>query len=104
MNWILSLTLLFVLAGCEFKAESGTSSMQTFQGAGITFEVPLESNSVSHGPHGIMYQGDSVSAQTDGAILVVDGKGYGRLAAGDVVNVQNPPGVLVNGIERNPDT
>jgi len=92
------------LTACDVQIESGTGSMQTFQGAGVTFEVPLESNSVSHGSSGIIYQSDTVSAETDGSTLIVNGEKYGALAPGDTVNLQNLPKVLVNGVERNSDT
>ncbi|MCG7199943.1 hypothetical protein MD273_09440 [Marinobacter pelagius] len=96
--------LAVLLTACDVQVESGTGSMQKFQGGGITFEVPLESNSVSHSSSGIAYQGDSVSAETDGSTLIVNGQNYGALAPGDIVNLQNLPKVLVNGVERSPDT
>jgi hypothetical protein len=94
--------VLFVLSlsSCKFEAKLTTGS--ELKGEGITFLVPTESSSASQGTGGIQYEGDSVKASTDGKSLTVDGKNYGTVKAGDVVNLREKGKVLVNGAERPP--
>ena len=93
---------LLAFTSCKFKASiSGGSELK---GEGITFQVPTETSSSTEGTGGISYDGESVKAKTDGKTLTVDGKGYGDLKAGDVVNLREKGKVLVNGAERAPQT
>jgi len=100
----LSIALLAValLGSCKFKAIVSTGT--ELKGEGITFQVPSESSSSSSGTGGIEFNGESVKAKTDGKTLTVDGKAYGTLKAGDVVNLREKGKVLVNGVERSPAT
>ncbi len=98
----ISLLAVVLLGSCKFKAS--ISSGTELKGEGITFQVPTESSSSSSGTGGIEFNGESVKAKTDGKTLTVDGKDYGTLKPGDVVNLREKGKVLVNGAERSPVT
>jgi len=103
MKWSLIPLLAVVLLGsCKFKAFVSTGT--ELKGEGITFQVPSETSSSSEGTGGIEFNGESVKAKTDGKTLTVDGKDYGPLKTGDVVNLREKGKVLVNGTERAPVT
>ena len=104
MKKLIPIIFCALIVACDVSIESGTDSMQTFQGAGITFKVPFESNSVSNGTFGIKYKSDTIKAETNGNVLYVNGKNYGSVKVGDIVNFKNPNVILVNGEERNPIT
>ena len=97
---IYAVLLSIFITSCDVSFESGTESMQTFQGAGITFKTPLESNSVSNSDFGINYVSETIRAKTNGKVLYINGISYGSVKAGDVVNFMNPSKILVNGQER----
>jgi len=102
MKLALPLLALLALSSCKFKAVVSTGT--ELKGEGITFQVPDETSSSSSGSGGIEFNGESVKAKTDGKTLTVDGKDYGALKAGDVVNLREKGKVLVNGAERSPVT
>jgi hypothetical protein len=103
MKWpLLPLLAIALFGSCKFKAT--VSGGTELKGEGITFQVPDETSSSSSGTGGIEFNGESVKAKTDGKTLTVDGKGYGALKAGDVVNLREKGKVLVNGTERSPAT
>jgi len=104
MKKLLPAIFCALISACDVSIESGTESMQTFQGAGITFKVPFESNTINHGDFGIQYESDTIKAETDGRALYVNGKNYGAVKSGDIVDFKNPSVVLVNGEERRPGT
>ena len=104
MKKLMLIIFCVLISSCDVSFESGTDSMQTFQGAGITFKVPFESNSVSNGSFGIKYESDTIKAETDGKVLYVNGKNYGSVKPGDIVNFKNPNVILVNGEKRSPNT
>ena len=104
MKKLMPIILCAFISACDVSIESGTESMQTVQGAGITFKVPFESNSISNGNFGIKYESETIKAETNGKILYVNGKNYGSVKSGDIVNFKNPSVVLVNGNERSPNT
>lgn len=95
-----ALLALLSLGSCKFKAS--ISSGSELKGEGITFQVPTETSGYTHGTGGIEYSSDSVKAKTDGKTLTVDGKNYGALKSGDVVDLREKGRVLVNGTERTP--
>jgi len=98
--WAAASLLALVLAGCEVKVSS--SDGKKYEGAGVTFVVPMETSSVQNGPTGIKYEGKSVKAVTDGKTLTVNGKNFGQLQTGDVVDLTAPGVVKVDGVERQP--
>ena len=104
MKKLLPLILCALISACDVSVESGTESMQTFHGAGITFKVPFESNTINHGDFGIKYESNTIKAETNGEALYVNGISYGAVKSGDIVNFKDPSVVLVNGHERSPDT
>ena len=72
-------------------------------GAGVTFVVPLQTSQADHGSSGINYKSETFTASTDGKTLLVNGKGYGALKVGDVVDFTEPGVVKVNGAVRTAD-
>jgi hypothetical protein len=101
MKWsVLPLLAVLALGSCKFKATVSTGT--ELKGEGITFQVPDETSSSSSGTGGIEFNGESVKAKTDGKTLTVDGKAYGAMKPGDVVNLREKGKVLVNGAERSP--
>jgi len=71
-----------------------------YQGAGVTFEIPLEPSDALHGTFGISYEGPRFTAQTDGRTLWVDCKSFGSVTEGDVVDFYEYPTIKVNGVVR----
>jgi len=103
----MKLTKLFVITlaaallfGCKVSVNTGG---QHFSGAGITFVVPVQTSRVTNGPFGIDYESEKVNASTDGRTLLVNGKFYGKLKAGDVVDFTEAGVVKVNGVLRTAD-
>lgn len=94
---VIALAASLLLFGCEVSVNSGG---QRFTGADVTFVVPHQESEATRGPLGIDYKGDSLSASTDGKILVVNGKPYGTLKPGDVVDLTELGVVTVNGVSR----
>ena len=94
-----ALTLTLALTGCNVSINEGG---QRLEGAGVVFVVPLQSNQAQFGPGGIDYRSDTVTASTDGQQLQVNGRAYGALQAGDVVDLTDPNAVSVNGQARAP--
>jgi hypothetical protein len=88
------------LPGC--KVDFSASPGQRYAGAGVVFIVPLETSSVDDGPAGIDYRGKSLTARTNGTDLFVNGKSFGSLSAGDVVDFTQPGVVKVNDKVREP--
>jgi hypothetical protein len=83
------------LAACNFSFGG-----QHFAGAGVTFVVPFQNSHASNGALGIDYESSTLVAITDGKLLVVNGKLYGTLKQGDVVDFTEPGIVKVNDIPR----
>jgi hypothetical protein len=86
------------------KGKFFVSNGAELKGEGITFLVPTETSSSSSGTGGISFDGESVKADTDGKKLTVNGKDYGALSTGDIVDLREKSKVLVNGSERKPVT
>jgi hypothetical protein len=89
-----------LLLGCKVAVNSGG---QRFTGADVTFVVPLQTSEVSNGPAGIHYKSDGFNASTDGKTLLFNGKSYGALKPGDIVDFTEPGVVNVNGVPRTAD-
>lgn len=88
------------LASCKYKV--GITNGTELKGKGITFLVPLESGASSAGTDGIQFTGETVTAETDGKTLTVNGLNYGSLSVGDIVDLRSPGRVTVNGTLRAP--
>lgn len=96
---MLSCLLLSVaLTGCKVSVNSGGG--QKLEGAGITFIVPLQSAQSQFGSNGINYRSEKLSATTDGKQLIVNGKSYGAVQQGDVVDLTAESVIQVNGQPR----
>ena len=76
------------------------SGGQQFSGAGITFVMPMRTSNVKYGPEGIDYKSKKLAASTDGKMLLVEGKAFGSVTAGDMVDFTEPGIVKVNGVLR----
>ena len=93
------LALCLAVSACRFSAGTGGRQLH---GGGVVFVVPLETSRDTTGPDGIVFEGKTVTARTDGRSLEVDGHHYGSIAPGDVVDLTTPQVVLVNGKKRLP--
>jgi hypothetical protein len=91
--------LFLALQGCNVTVSSGG---QRYEGAGITFVVPLQTSDVTNGSFGIDYKSTYLTARTDGSSLLVNGKAYGRLKSGDIIDFTQAGIVKVNGSAREP--
>ena len=89
--------LTALLFGCDVSVNSGG---QRVTGAGVTFVVPLQTSQISNGTFGIDYKSKTFNASTDGNTLLVNGKFYGELKPGDVVDFTETNIVKVNGVPR----
>ena len=89
-----------LLAGCEVKIN--VAEKNQFKGAGIVFEIPMETSDATTGTYGISYKSERFSAESDGQHLLVDGKDYGNLRTGDIVDFYDYPTIRVNGTVRFP--
>ncbi len=94
---ILCIACALPIGGCGDTVDPGRPR---FTGAGVTFAVPLESSQVEKGPAGIDYRSETIAASTDGRGLRVNGRRYGPLEHGDVVDLTAPGIVKVNGVAR----
>jgi len=94
---VLALAGSLLIVGCDVTVNSGG---QRFTGADVTFVVPHQDSEATSGPMGIDYKSDAFNASTDGKELVVNGRSYGTLKPGDVVDFTDPGVVSVNGISR----
>jgi len=92
-----TLLVAALLVGCNVSVDSGG---QRFSGGGVTFIVPLQTSRVTNGPFGIDYKSENLTASTDGTALLVNGKQYGSLTTGDIVDFTDPGIVKVNGASR----
>ena len=90
---------LLTLQGCDVTV---STNGQRYEGGGVVFVVPLQTSEVSNGAFGIDYKSTRLNAHTNGKSLFVDGRGYGSLDAGDVVDFTEFGVVKVNGVPRNP--
>ena len=98
----LSLAFAAALAGCKVSVNGGDAGRR-LNGAGVSFVVPtLETGEAQFGTAGITYRSSSISASTDGKQLTVNGKSYGSLQAGDVVDLTNASAIKVNDQPRAP--
>ena len=98
---ILFLVLLLSCAGCDFQVT--VSEKNRYSGAGIIFEIPLENSDAITGTPGITYQSERFTAETNGKNLTVNGKNYGALNTGDIVDFYEYPTIKVNGEIRRPE-
>jgi len=100
-RYFLAITVLLSLAlhGCNVTVSAGG---QRFEGAGVIFVMPLQTSDVSNGTFGIDYKSTNLNASTDGRSLLVNGKAYGALKSGDVVDFTQAGSVKVNGVPRGP--
>ncbi len=89
-----------LLSGCHVSVDSGG---QKIVGAGVTFVVPYRTSQISSGPSQIDYRSEGLNASTDGDTLLVDGRSYGGLSPGDVVDLTEQGVVKVNGVARAAD-
>jgi len=85
------------LASCEVNVSVGGPR---YVGAGVTFITPLQTSNVAYGPEGIKYESEDLKAETDGKMLVVNGKSFGTVQAGDTVDLTTSGIVKVNGAVR----
>jgi hypothetical protein len=95
----IAIALLLALNGCHGTVSTGG---RRIEGAGVVFVVPLQTSEASTSPLGIDYKSADLNASTDGRSLLVNGKAYGTLKPGDVVDFTQVGVVKVNGITRNP--
>jgi len=98
IHLLLCVLVALFLASCNVNVSYGGVR---HVGAGVTFITSLESSSIEYGPDGIKYESESLNAETDGKKLVVNGKSFGTVKAGDVVDLTTPGTVKVNGAVRN---
>ena len=96
----LSVTVSFLLFGCQVSVSPGGPHIT---GAGVTFVVPLQTSQVDSGPLGIDYKSEKLNAHTDGKALLVNGKAYGAVKPGDIVDFAELGVVKVNGVTRSAD-
>ncbi|MDR0481517.1 MAG: hypothetical protein LBG66_06495 [Gallionellaceae bacterium] len=68
----------------------------------MTFLTRLETANVNYGTNEIHYESKSLKAETDGKTLTVNGKSFGTVQAGDVIDFRTAGTVKVNGAERQP--
>ena len=99
---ILLLASLLLCAGCDFQVGVTVSDKNRYSGAGITFEIPIETSDATTGTPGITYQSERFTADTNGKNLIVNGKDYGALNSGDIVDFYEYPTIEVNGEVRRP--
>ncbi|MPM15230.1 hypothetical protein SDC9_61597 [bioreactor metagenome] len=88
------------LAGCKVSVNTGGDGGRRLEGAGVAFVVPMETGKAQFGLGGINYQSNTITANTDGKQLTVNGLSYGALQAGDVVSLTDPSTIKVNGQPR----
>ncbi len=62
----------------------------------------METSDATTGTPGITYQSERFSAETNGKTLTVNGKDYGALNKGDIVDFYEYPTIKVNGEIRRP--
>ena len=101
MKILLLVSVLTAMVGCEIEVRSGDSKNR-FVGAGIVFEIPMETSDAQTGPDGINYESDRLSARTNGKELWVNGVFYGTVENGDVVDFYGYPEIRVNDTRRDP--
>lgn len=99
-DFLLCTALVATLTGCKVSVNTGGGSR--LEGAGVVFIVPLESAKSQYGTGGINYQSDTITAITDGKQLVVNGKSYGAVQTGDVVDLTDVRVIKVNAQPRAP--
>jgi len=92
--------LALLLASCNVHVSGGG---QKYVGAGVTFLVPMQTSNVINGTEGIKYESKTLTAETDGKTLTVNGKSYGAVHAGDTVDLTTLGVVKVNGVVREAD-
>lgn len=97
--WVLVGGVLLVSCSGGLNVKIGPKELK---GGGITFLVPTETSSSSQLPGSISYRGQTVKAETNGNSLTINGKDYGKLTKGDVVDIRDVSNILVNGKKRNP--
>ena len=93
--------LLFV-AGCDVKLGVQAGNNRSYNVRGVKYVVPIETSSHQETPGAFSYTGDSVSFADTGGALLVNGRKYGAVKAGDVVDLTTKGKVLVNGTEWTP--
>ena len=113
--WLCILAALF-LASCDVHVSGGApkntgaagSSPPVsgrpghYTGAGVTFLTRLESANATYGTAGINYESKTLKAATDGKTLIVNGKSFGEVQSGDIVDFTESGIVKVNGTVRRP--
>jgi len=111
---LLSIFAVFVVTACDVHVSTNNDPQNAgsgspapvfgrpgqYSGAGVTFLTPLETANVNFGTTGINYESKNLKALTDGKTLIVNGKNFGEVHAGDVVDFNEPGLVKVNGTVR----
>jgi hypothetical protein len=82
----------------------GGANARTLESRGVTFLVPWETSSAQDGDFGFKFDGETVKAETKGDVLHVDGRNYGPVKRGDVVDLTLRNRVMINGAEKQPQT
>lgn len=91
------------IIGCTVEVDGDIDDKHSYEGGGITFQIPMETSTAQTSPVGIDYEGPRFKAKAENGTLTVDGKDYGKLANGDIVDFYEYPAIKVNGSVRNPD-
>jgi hypothetical protein len=92
---ILLIATLSCITACEFKVN--VSEKNELKGAGIKFQIPMETSAADTSEHKLSYESKRFKAQTDGDKLWIDDASYGSLNHGDIVDFYEYPTIKVNG-------
>jgi hypothetical protein len=92
--------LILVTSGCDVKVGVQAQNNRSYSVGGVKYLVPWETSNHQEMPGRFTYTGDSVSFTDAGGALVVSGKSYGAVKAGDTVDLTKTGKVIVNGTER----
>lgn len=95
-------SLLLLVAGCDVKVGVKAQNNRSYNVRGVKYLVPWETSSHQDIPGSFSYSGESVSFKDTQGTLQIDGRNYGSVKAGDVVDLTTKGKVLVNGTQRSP--
>ena len=95
-------SLVLLVTGCDVKLGVQAGNNRSYNVRGVKYVVPVETSSHQETPAAFSYTGDSVSFADTGGALLVNGRNYGAVKAGDVVDLTTKGKVLVNGTELTP--
>ena len=95
-----TMALIVVTLGCDVKVGVQAHNSRSYTFGGVKYVVPIETSSHQEMPGRFTYTGDSVSFSDTAGTLVVNGKNYGAVKAGDIVDLTKTRKVVVNGSER----